>query len=275
MSGASTMRNAIKRVTHKERGQLEGRKKLGMLEKHKDYVERANDYKKKRKTLSTLKKKADERNPDEFYHHMYNSKVKDGRHEEINRSELSGETLHLLQSQDLGYLVHKKAIDARKVGRLKDQIHLIGDVAPRSHRIFVDSEEDLQAFDAAQHFDTLPGLVDRVHNRPRLSQLDLEKDALATRKRAVALPLSPQAALDEEAQYADKTKKRRLSPQLSELKARTKRAKKIDEALQALQTKRNALRPGHKVKVIVKTKLGKQGKEKETVLYKFRRERAK
>lgn len=44
MSGASTMRNAIKRITHKERSQPESRKRFGLLEKHKDYVERAKVF---------------------------------------------------------------------------------------------------------------------------------------------------------------------------------------------------------------------------------------
>ena len=63
MSGAATMRNAVKRITHKERSQPNARKKFGLLEKHKDYQKRAFDFHKKEKYLKSLKKKAAERNP--------------------------------------------------------------------------------------------------------------------------------------------------------------------------------------------------------------------
>jgi len=57
----SSLRNAIKRVAHKERSQPSWRKKLGLLEKHKDYVIRAKDYNKKKAYLNTLKVKASEK----------------------------------------------------------------------------------------------------------------------------------------------------------------------------------------------------------------------
>ena len=39
------MRNYIPRRKYQERGQLEGRKHLGILEKRKDYQQRSRDFK--------------------------------------------------------------------------------------------------------------------------------------------------------------------------------------------------------------------------------------
>ena len=72
----SSLRNAAKRITHKERSQPFSRKKLGFLEKKKDYKLRATDYHKKEKIIKNLKQKAANRNEDEYYFKMANTKTK-------------------------------------------------------------------------------------------------------------------------------------------------------------------------------------------------------
>lgn len=67
---------------HRERRQPEGRKKLGYLEKKKDYKKRALDHQLKATRLKKLKNKALLRNPNEFHFHMINSRLIDGIHQE-------------------------------------------------------------------------------------------------------------------------------------------------------------------------------------------------
>ncbi|KAL4799020.1 small-subunit processome, partial [Aspergillus venezuelensis] len=69
----SSMRNAVQRRNHRERGQLQGREKWGILEKHKDYSLRAKDYSQKKQKIKRLEEKVRDRNPDEFAFGMMSS----------------------------------------------------------------------------------------------------------------------------------------------------------------------------------------------------------
>lgn len=61
----SSLRNAVNRRVHRERGQLDERKnRYGLLEKKKDYRLRAQDHNRKKVQLKQLKKKAEDRNED-------------------------------------------------------------------------------------------------------------------------------------------------------------------------------------------------------------------
>ena len=72
----SAIRNSIPQRQYKERSQPASRKRFGLLEKHKDYVERSHDYHKKQDFVNLLRRKAEFKNPDEYYYAMHNSKVK-------------------------------------------------------------------------------------------------------------------------------------------------------------------------------------------------------
>lgn len=257
MSGASSLRNAVKRIAHKERAQPSDRKKFGLLEKHKDYIERSKDFKKKKKTIETLRKKASERNPDEFYFRMHNSQVVNGKHQDKSTKKLDKETVDLLKTQDLAYIFHKKAVDDKKIEKLKQNLQLIGDVNPRSHRIFVENERQLEAFDPASHFSTLPELVDRNYNRIHVNQLEKCADP-----NSFSVDISG--------------KKRKKSAEMDEIQKRSKRSKKLTTALSELSLQRNLARgKGTVIKSTVTKTIGANQREKEMTVYKWKRQRSR
>lgn len=271
----SSLRNAVKRVTHKERSQPQKRRKLGLLEKHSDYVERANDYKKKQSHIKNLKIKAEQRNPDEFYFKMISTEMKDGKHQEIEdrNKELDPATLQLLKTQDLGYLTHKKAVDDKKIEKLRSGLHLIGAVLPR-HHIFCESEEQVETFDPATHFQTHPELVHRAYNRPRIDSLE---ETLASSAAIEPLKTTSSSSSSSSKPLTEKTRKKLLkqvSSSYDELSKRVRRRDKLARAVQELQLQRHLMGKGTKRKV-VEVKERADGSTFEKTSYVWKRERAK
>lgn len=168
------------RREHRERDQPHERQKLGLLEKGKDWKKRRDDFHFKEKRIKSLQEKARNRNPDEFYFGMVNSKTKDGVHEQKRAAPnvYTAEEIKLMKTQDMGYVNMKMAHERNKLEQLKTGLHLLlsGDCAlpaglQGQHTVFVDTAEEVANFDPAVHFDTAPALVDRAFNRPRLAAL--------------------------------------------------------------------------------------------------------
>jgi U3 small nucleolar RNA-associated protein 11 len=154
----SSLRNAVKRKTHKERAQPSHRAKFGLLEKHKDYVLRARDFNKKKKRLQALQEKAAFRNKDEFYFKMEKTGTKDGVFTKMNTEGIDADTLKLLKTQDFNYIALKTKTEENKIDKLMGSLHSIAALQKmpnlNKHTVFVDSDEDLDSFEPARHAGT-------------------------------------------------------------------------------------------------------------------------
>ncbi|XP_030012843.1 putative U3 small nucleolar RNA-associated protein 11 [Sphaeramia orbicularis] len=174
----SSFRKALKsrQKNHHERSQPGFRKHLGLLEKKKDYKLRAEDYHKKQNTISALRKKALDKNPDEFYFKMINTQLQDGVHVAKKGTEevMTEEQKKMMRTQDIKYVEMKRVAEAKKIERLKGELHLLDADSKQKnkHTFFVDSKKEVHSFDLAEHLNTAPELVNRVYNRPTLHTLE-------------------------------------------------------------------------------------------------------
>jgi U3 small nucleolar RNA-associated protein 11 len=258
---------------------------LGILEKHGDYKQRAVDYHNKERHLQRLRQKASQRNPDEFYFGMHKAQIQDGRHrptqaarQEQFDAEIGNDTIKLLKDQDLSYVRMQRQKDAKKVERLQASLHFLepfsgSDSATgastttrkRKHTVFVDSQEAAQSFNAAEHFDTHPELVNRPFHRPRMS--DWTKDngghtANSTggdddecsdddKNAARSLPTTQADLVMEERQARKLARKiaKARDQAYQELHLRSKRAAKLRRAEAHLETEKNVAGKGRKRKI--------------------------
>lgn len=293
----SSLRNAVKRITHKERSQPVSRQHLGILEKKKDYKVRSRDYHRKQDALAILRKKAAERNPDEFYFGMSKSKVRDGRHvkdEEARAKEREGEigpeVVKMMKSQDLSYVRMQTMKDEKKVERMQASLHYLGDNPEtdmefgnlskdkasrrRKHTVFVENEEKANNFDVAEHFDTLPELAGRTFNRPRKetlikmnneNEVEYDEDGLDYEYNPTEKQLKKERKLAK--LKARKISKARQNA-YAEMDARKHRIELLKNTEAHLVTEKIVASKGRKRKV----KGAENGKP---AVYKFRRKRAK
>ncbi|XP_045459800.1 probable U3 small nucleolar RNA-associated protein 11 [Melitaea cinxia] len=233
--------------THRERHQPESRKHLGLLEKKKDYKKRANDYHEKGATLKLLRKRTLDKNPDEFYFHMINSRVKNGEHHELEKDEEhTPEQVKLMQTQDLKYINMKRTIESRRIQRLQSQLHItdVADSTPNTHIFFVDEGEE-KNFDLAKRLDTHPSLINRKSNRPRLSDLD-----------KITLPEVNEEVMNSAKKIKEKTYR--------ELSKRIEREKHLTVVQQKMEIKRHL-----QDVTILKPKRVKKGSAVSAPVYKF------
>ncbi|KIW63590.1 hypothetical protein PV04_08578 [Phialophora macrospora] len=229
----SSLRNAISRRPHRERDQPAARQKWGILEKHKDYSLRAQDYNLKKKKLSQLSQKAREKNPDEFAFGM----VRDGhaglgKHKSKHNDEevkgivpgrpLSHDAVKLLKTQDAGYLRTVAAKGRREIERLEEEVGMdavsLGKERPGKKIQFEDEENGVATRGKKRGLNgevKQGSLIDDYERTP------VEESAVAT---SVIL-------VDETQPPKAKSKKRLRTEQdaLARLKTERKRRKRLQE----------------------------------------------
>lgn len=160
----------IAKKQHRERAQPAARRKLGLLEKKKDYRLRRDDRRKKEAYLKLLRTKAEEANEDQFDFRQLKARTKDGVLQARSGSQaLSNDMVKLLKTQDAGYIRTLLNHELRKIEKMKMNLMIPGE---GKHTLFVDNDDELDYIDVAERLGTEPEMLLRRENRLRKDQLE-------------------------------------------------------------------------------------------------------
>ncbi|KAI1424871.1 small-subunit processome [Xylaria sp. FL1777] len=197
----SSLRNTVNRRVHRERDQLQDRKnRYGLLEKHKDYRLRAQDHNRKKAQLKSLRKKAEDRNEDEFYFGMLSrkgpatalssgSKKWDGTVAgDRGNKVLDTNVVRLLKTQDMGYIRSVRNVAMKEVRSLEERVTALGGNVDN----LLDENEEEDDMDLDFDFEDEPSakkkpalknkkivFADGQDEREEKIRQDIEKDAAA------------------------------------------------------------------------------------------------
>ncbi|QLG72635.1 hypothetical protein HG535_0D03430 [Zygotorulaspora mrakii] len=230
----------VQKKQHKERSQLAGRSRLGFLEKHKDYVKRAQDYHKKEKSLKILRTKAKERNPDEYFHAMHSRStdaqglLHASRHGSDEDASLSTDQVKLLKTQDSNYIRTLRQMELHKMTRKSNDLTFD---ASGSHTVFVDTKEELGEFTPEKFFNTTVEMLNRRQNRLTKEQLTSN---LGSENSFVP---NPKAIMPKESLDKKRLKKLKLVKEHLEREADLKRVQ------QKMDFQREVMKNGSKKKI--------------------------
>ena len=211
----------IPRRKYRERGQIERRKRLGFLEKKKDYKIRAEDYHEKEKKYKNLKEAARTRNPDEFYHKMIKAKIIDGEHVQFPDDKNLEQKL-VTNTQFINLVNFKKSQLEKEAEKMKVRLQLnknIFEGGDKSiHTLYYEDEDEF------------------------LEEQKKEKE-FSNKKRN----------LDNKEENDEIEEDKKLTPENKQLintfKQRKKHIKQLEQISQGLQEQKELLKGGKKKKI--------------------------
>lgn len=166
--------------THRERAQPAHRSRLGLLEKHTDYVQRAADFHRKSRQLHALQVKAQYKNANEFRFGMVKSRVgQDGTQQALGGG-LAVDVARALKAEDLLYVRLMSRVNQNKLDRLA------ASQAPFQGKrlVFVDSDSGQRAVDRIEDCPSggRPECAEAVVRRQRLQALSRAEQELGLQR---------------------------------------------------------------------------------------------